>query len=284
MRRILVTSALLAGAMVYAGGFRVSLQGVKQLAMAHTSAHAGDASVAFFNPAGISFIPSKLSVVAGGFGATNKVTFQNTSTLEQTETDNPLGTPIYAAIAYKATDKVSVGFSFATPFGSTIEWPSSWEGAEMVQRMELKSYFFQPMVSVKLAPWASFGASYIYARGKVNWDKRVTQSGGSLNILDDAATGHGFGFGFYFQPDTKWDVSVAYRSPIDMKAENGKATFAISPALFPNLNLGSTNGVDQFKATLPLVDEITLGATYKITPKWLVSADFNYHEIGRAHV
>lgn len=52
----------------YAGGFRLSLQGVKQLAMAHTSAHTEDASVAFFNPAGISFIPSKLSVAAGALG------------------------------------------------------------------------------------------------------------------------------------------------------------------------------------------------------------------------
>jgi long-chain fatty acid transport protein len=268
-----MTTALAAGVMAYAGGFRVSLQGVKQLAMAHTSAHAEDASVAFFNPAGISFIPSKLSVAAGGFGVSNKITFQNTSTLQQTETDNPLGTPIYAAVAYKVLDKLSVGFSFSTPFGSTIEWPSDWEGKEMVQKLELKSFFFQPMVSVKLAPWASFGASYIYAKGKVDWTKALTQYNGQLNLLDDEASGHGFGFGFYFQPDNQWDVSVAYRSPVDMKAKEGKATFMVPSSLASNFNGGS----DNFKATLPLVDEITLGATYKITPKWLVSADYNYH-------
>lgn len=268
-----MTAALAAGVMAYAGGFRVSLQGVKQLAMAHTSAHAEDASVAFFNPAGISFIPSKLSVVAGGFGVSNQITYQNTSTLQQTETDNPLGTPIYAAIAYKVTDKVSVGFSFSTPFGSTIEWPSDWEGREMVQKLELKSYYFQPMVSVKLAPWASFGASYIYAKGKVDWTKAITQYNGQLNLLDDEASGHGFGFGFYFQPDSQWDVSVAYRSPVDMKAKEGKATFMVPAALLPNFNGGS----DNFKATLPLVDEFTLGLTYKLTPKWLISADYNYH-------
>ncbi len=269
--------ALAAGVMTYAGGFRVSLQGVKQLAMAHTSAHAEDASVAFFNPAGISFIPSKLSVAAGGFGISNQITYQNTSTLQQTETDNPLGTPVYAAIAYKVLDNLSVGFSFSTPFGSTIEWPNDWEGKEMVQKMELKSYMFQPMVSLKLAPWASFGASYIYAKGKVDWTKALTAYNGQLNLLDDNATGHGFGFGFYFQPDDKWDVSVAYRSPVDMKAKKGKATFMVPTSLYPNLNLVSTGGVDNFKATLPLVDEYTLGLTYKITPKWLVSADYNYH-------
>ena len=82
MKKIVVTTALLAGILAQAGGFRVALQGVKQLAMAHTSAHAEDASVAFFNPAGISFIPNKLSVAAGGFGVNADITYQNPSTLE----------------------------------------------------------------------------------------------------------------------------------------------------------------------------------------------------------
>lgn len=279
MKKILVTTTMLAGIFSYAGGFRVSLQGVKQLAMAHTSAHTEDASVAFFNPAGMSYIPSKLSVVAGGFGASNKVTFQNLNTLQSTSTDNPIGTPFYAAIAYKPIEKLSVGFSFATPFGSTVKWPSNWEGKEMVQKMELKSFYFQPMVSVKLAPWLAFGASYIYARGEVNWDKAVTQFDGNLNIRDKKASGSGYGFGFYFRPDEKLDVSIAYRSAIDMKAKNGTASFTFpTGSKSPYALLGlDANGQDKFTATLPLVEEYTIGLTYKITPKWLVSADFNYH-------
>ncbi|MGI9581562.1 OmpP1/FadL family transporter [Chryseobacterium sp. RRHN12] len=277
MKKILVSTALLAGVLSYAGGFRVSLQGVKQLAMAHTSAHAEDASVTFFNPAGMSFIPSRLSVVAGGFGASNKVTFQNFNTLQSAETDNPIGTPIYAAITYKPIENLSVGFSFTTPFGSTIKWPENWEGKELVQKMELKSYYFQPMVSVKLAPWVSFGASYIYARGKVDWDKAVTQFDGKVNINDDNATGHGYGFGFYFRPDPKLDVSIAYRSAVDMKAKKGTATFQFpSQSVYNQLRLNAA-GQDGFSATLPLVEEYTIGLTYKVTPKWQVSADFNYH-------
>ena len=275
MKKIVLTTALLAGVLAQAGGFRVSLQGVKQLAMAHTSAHAEDASVTFFNPAGMSFIPAKLSIAAGGFGAKSSVTYQNLSTLESFDTDNPLGTPLYAAVAYKVLDNVSVGFNFSTPFGSTVEWPSDWSGREIVQRLELKAFYFQPMVSFKLAPWASVGGSYIYAKGSVNWDKAVTQLGGSLNLTDDKASGSGFGLGFYFQPNDKLDVSIAYRSPIDMEADKGVVSFNISPALYPSLGLDAS-GKDSFKATLPLVDEYTIGATYKITPKWMISGDFNY--------
>ena len=279
MKRILITTALLAGVFSYAGGFRVSLQGVKQLAMAHTSAHTEDASVAFFNPAGISFIPNKLSVAVGGFGAITEVEYQSLETLQSYKTENPLGTPLYAAIAYKVTNNVSVGLSVTTPFGSTVKWADDWTGREIVQKMELKSFYFQPMVSYKFNEWASIGVSYIYAKGIVDWDKAVTNLGGTLNINDEKATGSGFGVGFYLKPSSNLDLSIAYRSPVIMKADNGVATFTGVPEAVltsPQLNVGA-DGQDAFTAELPLVDEYTIGLTYKITPKWLVSANFNYH-------
>ncbi|MGB4448452.1 MAG: outer membrane protein transport protein [Cloacibacterium sp.] len=279
MKRILITTALLAGVFSYAGGFRVSLQGVKQLAMAHTSAHTEDASIAFFNPAGISFIPNKLSVAVGGFGAISEVEYQSLETLQSYKTENPVGTPLYAAIAYKVTNNVSVGLSVTTPFGSTVKWADDWTGREVVQKMELKSFYFQPMVSYKFNDWASIGVSYIYAKGMVDWDKAVTNLGGTLNINDEKAKGSGFGVGFYLKPSSNLDLSIAYRSAVIMKAENGVATFTGVPEAVltsPQLNVGA-DGQDAFTAELPLVDEYTIGLTYKITPKWLVSADFNYH-------
>lgn len=95
--------------------------------------------------------------------------------------------------------------------------------------------------------------------------------------LDSKASGHGYSFGFYFRPDPKVDVSIAYRSPVDMKAKDGTATFKFpSTSIYPLLGLNSS-GTDGFTATLPLVEEYTVGLTYKVTPKWLISADFNYH-------
>ncbi len=275
MKKIVVTAAILAGVVAQAGGFRVSLQGVKQLAMAHTSAHAEDASITFFNPAGMSFIPNRLSVAAGGFAIGTEITYQNQNTLESYSTDNPMGTPIYAAVAYKVVDEVSVGFNFSTPYGSTIKWADDWAGREIVQNIELKAFFFQPMVSFKLADWASVGGSFIYAKGSVDWTKTVTQLGGTLNIQDKKASGTGFGVGFYLRPTDKLDLSLAYRSPVDMNADAGVATFNVSPSLYPAIGVNAA-GQDNFKAMLPLVDEYTLGLTYRITPKWQVSGDFNY--------
>ena len=267
MKRILITTALLAGIMTYAGGFRVSFQGVKQLAMAHTSAHTEDASVAFFNPAGISFIPNKLSVSVGAFGAISEVEYQNLNTLESYKTSNPVGTPLYAAVTYKVSNSVAVGLSVTTPFGSTVKWPNDWSGNVMVQKMELKSFFFQPMISYKFNDWASIGGSFIYAKGLVDWDKANKTPDGTVNINDDKATGTGFGLGFYLKPTPKLDLSIAYRSPVDMEAKKGVLS----------VNVGALSYKENFTATLPLVEEYTVGLTYKVTPKWLVSADFNYH-------
>lgn len=275
MKKIVLSISVLAGVYSYAGGFRVSLQGVRQLAQAHTSAHTEDASVAFFNPAGISFIPSKLSVAAGGFGVLTKISYQNPSTLKSYETENPIGTPIYAAVAYKATEDLSLGLSLTTPFGSTVKYSDDFYGREIVTKMQLRAFFLQPMVSVKLAPWASFGASYIYAKGSVDWDKAVTQLNGKMNIKDTEATGHGFGIGFYFRPEENFDISLAYRSPVNMKAENGKLTINASNATFPLLGLDA-NGQDNFKATLPLAEEFTIGTKVRVSPKWSISVDLNF--------
>lgn len=272
----LLTAALFASiGTLHAGGFRVSLQGVKQLAMAHTSAHTQDASVAFFNPAGISFIDSKLSVAAGAFMVGTKITYQNPSTLESFKTDNPISTPMYASIAYKPIENLSLGFSFTTPFGSSVKWDDKWAGKDIVQEIELKGYYFQPMASVKVTKWASVGASFIYAQGVVDWTKGVTSFNGNMNIIDEKAKGYGFSVGVYLKPTEKLDISLAYRSKVDVKAKNGKATFNISPSLYPLINANS-EGKDKFTATLPLIEEFTVGLTYKITPRWSISSDFNY--------
>ena len=50
-----------------------------------------------------------------------------------------------------------------------------------------------------------------------------------------------------------------------------------NPTIALTTKTSEGSGTDGFTATLPLVEEYTIGLTYKVTPKWLVSADFNYH-------
>ncbi|OZO45644.1 transporter, partial [Pseudomonas fluorescens] len=85
----------LVSAMAYAGGYRVSTQSNKQLAMGHTGvAVVNSADILFFNPAGLVHLESKLSVSAGGFGVFSDVAYQNAEFGTFADTDSPTGTPI----------------------------------------------------------------------------------------------------------------------------------------------------------------------------------------------
>ena len=77
MKKLLTLAVFtLAMASVYAGGYRVSLQGQRALAMGHTGvAVVNSAELAFFNPAGLVYLENKLNVSVGGFGVFSDVTY-----------------------------------------------------------------------------------------------------------------------------------------------------------------------------------------------------------------
>ncbi|MCB9201790.1 MAG: outer membrane protein transport protein [Flavobacteriales bacterium] len=277
-----VAILLISTCFVYAGGFRISLQGVRQAAMAHTSAHVKDASVMFYNPAGISFIPEKISASAGIFGVSTKSMYQNSKTLYSAETDNKLGTPFYAAFSYGLKDNVCLGLSVTTPFGNSIDWGKDWEGQDLVQDIQLKSFFIQPTVAYKFNKWISAGVGYIYATGSINLNRSISNisfSDGSPATLElnSNANGHGFNAGVYIRPTDKLDVSIAYRSKVKMKVKDGDANFNLPNGVVDSSGSGTFQTKnDSFDATLPLSSELTLGVSYRVSPKWLLSSDINY--------
>src|SRR5690625_5349152 len=175
MRRLFL-AALLLGIVVsaFAVGYRVSFQGVRQASMGLTRVtHTHDASVMFYNAAGLAFVDSKVSIAAGGFGIMNKVKWQNPSTLESAETDSPLGTPFYFAASYRPVEDLTLGVSVTTPFGSTVTWPNDWAGKANITEIEIRSFFIQPPVAIKINDWFSMGAGFIYAHGGRSEERRV---------------------------------------------------------------------------------------------------------------
>lgn len=282
MRRIylmLITVCLCSSA--FAGGYRVALQGVRQASMGLTSTmHARDASIAFFNPAGLAFVEGKLSIAMGGFGIMNDVKWQNASTLETAETDSPLGTPIYFAASYRPIEDVTVGVSFTTPFGSTVKWPSDWAGKANITEIDLKSYFIQPTVAFKFNEWFSAGAGFIYAMGSVNLQRTTTVAGNDIGLELDDTDAHGLGFnvGAYFRPSEKINIGLAYRSKVDMKANDGEVLWTDVPTA-----LGATMpfAANEFSAMLPLVSEFSAGLSYQVSPKLMLAGEVSVHGWGK---
>lgn len=282
MRRIYLT-VLLFGLSVsaFAGGYRVALQGVRQAAMGLTSVmHAKDASIAFYNPAGLAFVESKISIAAGGFGIVNNVKWQNPKTLESSKTDSPLGTPFYFAASYRPFEELTVGVSVTTPFGSTVTWPDDWAGRANITKISMKSFFIQPTFAVKFNEWFSLGAGFIYAHGGVKLKRKTAVAGNEIGLEIDDQDAHGLGFnlGAYFRPTDKINIGLAYRSGIDMKANKGKVKWTDVPVSQVNTLPFSA---DRFNAMLPLVSEFTAGISVQATSRLLLAGEVSVHGWGR---
>lgn len=244
-------------AFVWAEGYQVNLSSVRQTGMGHTGVamKLGSESM-FFNPAGLVWMDQPIDVSAGISVISSKAKFKGAST---TSTDNPLGTPVYAYLGYRVYPNLAIGLAYNTPFGSTLKWPRSWEGAHLIQDIKLQSHVLQPSISYKITDRLSIGAGLMVAVGNVDLSRALMNAndfhtiGGMISqipeqmlppeqrdmivgIINDTkvAPGYarlkgtakvrmGFNVGAMFDISEKVSIGASYRSKIQMKVKEGNA-------------------------------------------------------------
>jgi len=281
MKKVLsVLVLLLACTVTYAGGYRVSLQGQRSLAMGHTGvAVVNNAEIAFFNPAGLVYLENKLNVAAGATGVFADVTWQNSEFGQSAQTDNPTGTPFYLYASYAVSESVTVALAAYTPYGSAVEYQQDWAGSHLVNNIDLAAIYIQPLVSVKLSDHFSIGGGPIYVNGSVKFNRNLNRTltdldGNRSNVTLDASgvTAWGWSAGFMFNPTDDLHFGMNYRARIDVEVEGGDATFEN----VPNSPLAPVaNGRVDFDASLPLPAEWSVGASYELGEKWTFAFDYN---------
>ncbi|WP_200894148.1 OmpP1/FadL family transporter [Flavobacterium sp. 316] len=277
MRKLLsLTLMALASSTAFAGGYRVSIQGQKQLAMGHTGvAVVNSAEVAFFNPAGMAYLDKKFNLSVGANALFSKTRFQNSEYNWTASSDN-VGTPFNVYATYKLNDWLTAGLAIYTPYGSAVEWDQDWQGAHLVNNIDLQAIFIQPSISIRVGEHFSIGGGPIYATGSVNFNRNLQPAGGFLGNADVTIDGTGisawgYNVGMMFNPTEDIRLGLNYRSEITMEARDGDATFADVPAVAQGIFSNT-----KFDADLPLPAELTVGFSYKVTDKWLVAFDYNY--------
>ncbi|WP_103070016.1 OmpP1/FadL family transporter [Aquimarina sediminis] len=280
MRKLLLLVLfVLVATVTYAGGYRVSVQGQRAIAMGHTGvAVVNSAELVFFNPAGLVYLENKLNVSVGVTGIFSDVIYQNEEFGVAAETDSSMGTPLNLYGSYKVNDWMSVGLGVYTPYGSEVRWPTDWAGSHLVNEIELAAIYVQPVVSFKLSEHFSVGGGPIYVRGSVNFNRNLNRTlsdieGNRSNVtIDDSGVSNwGWSVGAMFNPTKNFRLGFNYRSKIIMEVEGGDATFANVPN---SPAVGLTNGSTSFDAKLPLPAELTVGLSYEYQ-KWLFAFDYN---------
>ena len=279
MKKLLFLTLLgLVSAVTYAGGYRVSVQGNRSLAMGHTGvAIINSAELGFHNPAGLVYLDSKFSLSAGVTPVFAQVAWQNSSTGEYAKTDNPMATPFYFNAAYKVKDWLSVGLSVYTPYGSTVEWPDDWAGSHLVNNIALQAIYVQPLASVRISDKFSLGGGPILVLGSVNFNRNLNRTltdidGNRANATIDAsgATAWGWSLAAMYNVNEKLRLGLNYRAEVIMKAEDGTADFEN----VPNTPLAPFKDTT-FDAELPMPAELTVGLSYQLNEKWLFAFDYN---------
>lgn len=283
MRKLMsLTVAALTTTSVFAGGYRIGMQGQKQLGMGHTGvAVVNSAESTFFNPAGLSFLEGKFNASAGGNYLVSHTKFQSIEDNLAYESKNK-GTPFSVYGSYKINNWLTAALGVYSPYGSTVKWDQNWAGSHLVNKISLQAIFIQPTLAIKLSDYFSIGGGPIVAVGGVSFNKNMFNGDGVLDeygnrpnveIKDSGITAWGYNVGFMLNPTDKIRLGFNYRSKLDMKAKDGNATFTNIPA-FMGL-LGYKNGTTKFDATLPLPAEITAGISYQVTDKLLLAFDYN---------
>ncbi len=278
MKKIALLAVALAGmySSAFAGGFKIGLQGQKQIGMAHVGIGlVQDAATVYFNPAGLSFIDNQVN--AGVSIIVPRTQFLDANTNISTYAVNQAFSPfsLYASYALPNTP-LSVGLGIYTPFGSGIKYPTNWTGRFVLTDISLQAVYFQPTIAYKVSDNLSLGAGFVYSSGGVILEKQIPlQSAGAGAeagaALDGHANGWGYNLGAYFKAGENFSGGITYHSRVDMKVDDGTASFTNIPTglagSFPNTT---------FDTELPLPSELGVGVAYKLNKDLLLAVDMNY--------
>ncbi|MEZ5047146.1 MAG: outer membrane protein transport protein [Chitinophagaceae bacterium] len=262
------------GTTAWAGGFKIGLQGQKQIGMGHTGiGFAQDAATIYFNPAGMSFVKSQLN------GSVNLL-FPSTSFLQKGSGQvinavNQAFTPFSLYGQVKLSKHLNFGLGVYTPFGSGMMYPSGWTGRYILNRIDLQSVYIQPTLSIRLAERFSIGGGFVFSQGNMLLQKDIPLQNANGQVanaeLNGKANGIGYNLGAYYK-GCRLGLGAVYHSKVNMKVHNGLATFNNIPqAAASSFPLDNT-----FTTSLPLPSELGFGLSYKLHEKFVVAIDYNY--------
>ncbi|WP_047393775.1 OmpP1/FadL family transporter [Chitinibacter sp. ZOR0017] len=271
-----VGSALLAG-QALASGYNFGTQSASNQGFANAGA-AGltDASVLFYNPAGMSQVEgTQVSGVLnyiipdGNFTNTNSTNAAGMAVTGSNGGSFGVATPVpHMYLTHQIDDRWTVGVGMFVPFGSHTDYSKDWVGRYNTTESSLMTFNLNPSVAYKFNDMVTVGAgvSVQYIEGKLAKQldlglsaastacKSVpaatcsalmralaskTQYDGSSEVTGDDI-GYGFNLGATFKLSDATRVGVAYRSAIKHKLE-GDAKFTV-PQNFASSALGAAAG------------------------------------------
>jgi long-chain fatty acid transport protein len=275
MKKLLLLVLALIPAISFAQGFQVNLEGEKQIGMGHTGTGlAEDGASVFFNPGAVVMLPDNY-FQAGVSPLLFRSDFNPQGTNIQDHTVNKIAPPFTGYLAWGPKNGWwKLGMGVYTPFGGLTDWGDNWAGKYELESLNLKAIYYQPTLSIRLAPFLSIGAGFVYNQGSVDLTQAIplSNTAGQDGQAELKGTGHGYGWnaGVYFKTESGITVGITHRSGVNTTINNGNAIFTVPSSLqagFPQPNT--------FTSSIPLPATTSLGVGFYPTKRWTVAFDVN---------
>ncbi len=254
-------------------------------ASAGRGATAADASVAMFNPAGMTKL-DRSQLFTGIQGSWLDVKFDaDESTFGGGDGGNagdfiPTGSMAYV---YSVNPKLKLSVSAASFFGLGIEYDEDWAGRYFVQEASFLTFVINPGIGYRINKWLSLGggATVLYSKldQKTAINNQVTDPGvsdGKIKI-DDDDLGYGFNLGILIEPREDLRFSLTYRSKVEVEFKDVVDIKGIGPNLQALLDLiGVTSEKADLEMELP--QEVLISGYYDLTDKVALVASAGWQD------
>ncbi len=254
-------------------------------ASAGRGATAADASVAMFNPAGMTKL-DRSQLFTGIQGSWLDVKFDvDESTFGGGDGGNagdfiPAGSMAYV---YSVNPKLKLGVSAASFFGLGIEYDEDWAGRYFVQEASFLTFVISPGIGYRINKWLSLGggATVLYSKldQKTAINNQLTDPGvpdGEIKI-DDDDLGYGFNLGILIEPREDLRFSLTYRSKVEVEFKDVVEIKGIGPNLQALLDLiGVTSEKVDLEMELP--QEVLISGYYDLTDKVALVASAGWQD------
>jgi len=266
----------LAGGAV-AGGFGIATQSGSGLGNAYSGGAAAvdDASVAWFNPAGMTFLPRGKQVSVGlsvlktsheysDSGSTGAFSFPGSGN------GGNGGVWAYVPNAYFTMDvspKWSFGLALNAPFGLSTDYDAGWRGQLTALKSDVKSLNINPSVAYKVSDTVSIGAGVSVQKLEAELTSCTTAPApacGNVAKIEGDDVGYGFNLGLMVQATPSTRFGASYRSSIKFELE-GDASFSAAPPANSNI-----------KADLRVPDSASFSLFHQAGPKWELMGDITW--------
>jgi len=268
-------------------GFLIYEHGAAAMAMGGAFvALANNPTAIFHNPAGIAWLDgTQISLGSTLIIPENSLEMPYYSLIDPTFTGtvkakSQVFFPSTFYITQKITDRIVAGFGFFSPYGLGTEWPADYPLRYIATKDDMKSFFFNPVIALKLSDnfSAAFGVSYIRSSLKFNLVtlQDFTGVGGGLYDVPAALEADGDTWGL--------NAGLLYKGKKFSLGFNWRGGFSIKYA--GDLTIDKSGVPAPYNQFIPPGGDVTTsfnfphilaaGLALNATEKLMLSLDFHY--------